>query len=58
MVRGYAKLLEIDPEPILGSLDRCYVPGEVSLDLRAKRVPFPRAASAAPTASTCSSRSW
>ena len=42
MVRGYAKLLEIDPEPILGSLDRCYVPGEVSLDLRAKRVPFPQ----------------
>src|ERR1700740_2633690 len=42
MVRGYAKLLEIDPEPILASLERCYVPGEVSLDLRAKRVPFPQ----------------
>lgn len=42
MVRGYAKLLEIDPEPILGSLERRYVRGEVSLDLRAKRVPFPQ----------------
>jgi cytoskeleton protein RodZ len=40
MVRGYAKLLEIDPEPILGALDRRYAPGEISLDLRAKRVPF------------------
>src|SRR5262245_12062105 len=40
MVRGYAKLLETDPEPILGSLDQSYVPGEISLDLRAKRVPF------------------
>jgi cytoskeleton protein RodZ len=45
MVRGYAKLLEIDPEPILGSLDRRYVPGEISLDLRAKRVPFPQGGS-------------
>ena len=42
MVRGYAKLLEIDPEPILGSLEQRYVPGEISLDLRAKRVPFPQ----------------
>lgn len=42
MVRGYAKLLEADPEPILGSLDQRYVPGEISLDLRAKRVPFPQ----------------
>jgi cytoskeleton protein RodZ len=40
MVRGYAKLLETDPDPILGSLDQRYVPGEISLDLRAKRVPF------------------
>lgn len=42
MVRGYAKLLEVDSGPLLDSLDRCYVPGEVSLDLRAKRVPFPQ----------------
>jgi cytoskeleton protein RodZ len=42
MVRGYAKLLEIDPEPLLGSLNRRNVPGEISLDLRTKRVPFPQ----------------
>jgi cytoskeleton protein RodZ len=42
MVRGYAKLLEADPEPVLASLERRYVPGEISLDLRAKRVPFPQ----------------
>ena len=40
MVRGYAKLLETDPEPIIVSLDQRYVPAEISLDLRAKRVPF------------------
>jgi cytoskeleton protein RodZ len=42
MVRGYAKLLETDPEPILVALEQRYVPGEISLDLRAKRVPFPQ----------------
>jgi cytoskeleton protein RodZ len=42
MVRGYAKLLETDPEPILGALEERYVPDEISLDLRAKRVPFPQ----------------
>jgi cytoskeleton protein RodZ len=40
MVRGYAKLLETDPEPLLGALDRSYVPGEVDLDLRDRGVPF------------------
>jgi cytoskeleton protein RodZ len=42
MVRGYAKLLEIDADPVLALLDQRYVPGEISLDLRAKRVPFPQ----------------
>lgn len=41
MIRGYAKLLEIDPEPLLGSLDRRQIPGAATVDLRAKRVPFP-----------------
>jgi cytoskeleton protein RodZ len=40
MVRGYAKLLETDPEPLLSALDQSYVPGEVELDLRDKGVPF------------------
>jgi cytoskeleton protein RodZ len=41
MVRGYAKLLETDPQPLLKELARRYVPGEISVDLRAKRIPFP-----------------
>jgi cytoskeleton protein RodZ len=41
MVRGYAKLLDVDPQPVLKALERRYVPGEISVDLRAKRVPFP-----------------
>jgi len=41
MVRGYAKLLEIDAEPLLKSLERRQVPGTATVDLRAKRVPFP-----------------
>jgi len=41
MIRGYAKLLEIDPEPLLRSLERRHIPGAVTVDLRAKRVPFP-----------------
>ena len=40
MVRGYAKLLETDPEPILGALDQRYIPGEVDLDLRDHGIPF------------------
>jgi cytoskeleton protein RodZ len=41
MVRGYAKLLDTDPQPLLKALERRYIPGEVSVDLRAKRIPFP-----------------
>jgi cytoskeleton protein RodZ len=41
MIRGYAKLLEIDPEPLLRSLDRRQIAGAATVDLRAKRVPFP-----------------
>jgi cytoskeleton protein RodZ len=41
MMRGYAKLLEIDPEPLLKSLDQRQIPGAATVDLRAKRVPFP-----------------
>src|SRR5258706_8982724 len=42
MVRGYAKLLETDPEPVLGALDQRYLPGEIDLDLRDKGIPFAR----------------
>jgi cytoskeleton protein RodZ len=41
MIRGYAKLLEIEPEPLLRSLDKRQIPGTATVDLRAKRVPFP-----------------
>jgi len=40
MVRGYAKLLDADPQPVLDALDRRYVPGEIELDLRSKGTPF------------------
>jgi len=42
MVRNYAKLLEADPQALLAALDKNYSPGEVSLDLRARRIPFPQ----------------
>ena len=40
MVRGYAKLLETDPQPLLDELEQRYVPGEIDLDLRDKGIPF------------------
>ena len=42
MVRGYAKLLDADPQPVLDALDQRYVPGEIDLDLRDKGIPFVR----------------
>jgi cytoskeleton protein RodZ len=41
MIRGYAKLLAVDPAPLLNALEQRYSPGEISVDLRAKRIPFP-----------------
>lgn len=40
MVRGYAKLLETDPDPLLLALEERYIPGEIDLDLRDKGIPF------------------
>ncbi|HYU68217.1 MAG TPA: RodZ domain-containing protein [Burkholderiales bacterium] len=40
MVRGYAKLLDTDPQPMLDELEQRYVPGEIDLDLRDKGIPF------------------
>ena len=40
MVRGYAKLLDTDPHPMLDELEQRYVPGEIDLDLRDKGIPF------------------
>jgi cytoskeleton protein RodZ len=40
MVRGYAKLLDTDPQPMLDELEQRYVPEEIDLDLRDKGIPF------------------
>ncbi len=40
MLRGYAKLLDTDPQPLLDELEQRYVPGEIDLDLRDKGIPF------------------
>lgn len=42
MVRGYARLLDTDPQRLLDALDQRYVPGEIDLDLRDKGIPFVR----------------
>jgi cytoskeleton protein RodZ len=42
MVRGYAKLLDTDPQPVLDELEQRYAPGEIDLDLRDKGIPFAR----------------
>jgi cytoskeleton protein RodZ len=42
MVRGYAKLLDTDPQPVLDALDQRYIPEEIDLDLRDKGIPFAR----------------
>lgn len=41
MIRGYARLLEIDPAPALRALERRNIPAQVTVDLRTKRIPFP-----------------
>lgn len=41
MIRSYAKLLQIDPAPLLEAHSRRHIPSEVTVDLRSKRIPFP-----------------
>ena len=41
MMRSYAKLLEMDAGPLLDELQRREIPAHVTVDLRAKRIPFP-----------------
>jgi cytoskeleton protein RodZ len=41
MIKGYAKLLESDAEPLLHSLERRYVAAPVAMALSAKKIPFP-----------------
>lgn len=41
MIRGYAKLLEVDAQPMLKAFERNHAPADTSMDLPAKHIPFP-----------------
>jgi cytoskeleton protein RodZ len=41
MIRGYAKLLDADPQPLLNALEAQHVVAPVAQETPAKRVPFP-----------------
>jgi cytoskeleton protein RodZ len=41
MIRGYARLLETDPAPMLHAFEQRYVAAPVSVDLRDENIPFP-----------------
>lgn len=41
MIRGYARLLDMDPAPMLQAFDRRYVAAPVMVDLRDENIPFP-----------------
>lgn len=41
MIRGYARLLEMDPAPVLQALERRNIPAHAVVDLRTQRIPFP-----------------
>jgi cytoskeleton protein RodZ len=41
MIRGYSKLVGMDPLPALKALERRNIPAQVTVDLRTKRIPFP-----------------
>lgn len=41
MIRSYAKLVGMDPAPVLKALERRNIPAQVTVDLRTERIPFP-----------------
>ena len=41
MIRSYAKLVGMDPAPVLKALERRNIPAQVTVDLRTQRIPFP-----------------
>lgn len=41
MIRGYAKLVGMDPASALKALERRNIPAQVTVDLRTQRIPFP-----------------
>lgn len=41
MIRGYAKLVGLDPASALKALERRNIPAQATVDLRTQRIPFP-----------------
>ncbi len=41
MIRGYARLLEIDPEPLVRALERSHAPEPVAVEMHSESIPFP-----------------
>lgn len=41
MIRSYAKLLQIDPQPVLKQFEDRHMPERINLTLRSERIPFP-----------------
>jgi len=41
MIRSYAKLVGMDPAPVLKALERRNIPAQATVDLRTQRIPFP-----------------
>ena len=41
MIRGYAKLVGMDPASVLKALERRNIPAQATVDLRTQRIPFP-----------------
>ncbi len=41
MIRGYAKILGTQATPILQAYEKRHIPAPITVDLRAKRIPFP-----------------
>ncbi len=41
MTRGYARLLELDPEPLVHALERGHAPDPVAVEMHSQSIPFP-----------------
>jgi cytoskeleton protein RodZ len=41
MIRNYARFLELDPAPLIQSLERRHAPAPVSVEMASERIPFP-----------------
>lgn len=41
MLRGYAREVGLDPDPVLAAFHGRHIPSEITVDLRTERIPFP-----------------